>query len=196
MKSLTLLSLALITLITVSCGSPVSTVKADDVNLNSYSSFAYLPNTDIKLPNNNVSTDDVNTLVVETINANMKNAGYTLDRDQPDLLVLVSTKTNRETETTTDPVYATYPYRSPYGVSTYYSPYYYNNYTSYNNIVGYDTDTYTYKEGTVIVDIIDRETKKLVWKGRSEQTIYNQTNTSAMKELINAIFSEYPLTNK
>ena len=193
MKLFKLFTYSLITLMLVSCGRSVSTIKADGVNLNNYKSFAYLPNTDIKLPNKTMDVDEVNNLVVATINSNMKDAGYELDRDNPDLLVLVSTKTDKEVATTTDPVYASYPYRTTARVNTYYSPYYYNDYAYYNNIIGYDTDTYTYKEGTVVVDLIDRRTKNLVWKGRSNQTIYDQTNTSAMRELINTIFTEYPL---
>ncbi len=196
MKHLNLVLLTIFILTLTSCGSVVSTTKAKDVDLSNYSSFAYLPNTDIKMPEKTMNTDNVNNLVVEAINENMMDAGYNLNKEEPDLLVLVSTKTNKETETTTEPVYATYPYRSNARVSNYYSPYYYNNYTYYKNIVGYDTDSYTYKEGTVVIDIIDRRTKNLVWKGRSNQTIYDQSDTSAMRELINTIFTEYPLTRK
>ncbi|MDT0691595.1 DUF4136 domain-containing protein [Salegentibacter sp. F188] len=167
-----------------------------DTDLSKYETFAYLPNSNVEAPGKNYNDEDVNTLVIETINENMKQAGYTLDRDNPDLLVLVSTRTNTETETTADPMYARYPYTgAATTVSPFYNNYYYRGYNNYSGVIGYNTDTYTYEEGTVVVDLVDRETKETVWKGISSENLYDETTTGAMRDLVNQIFDEYPLNN-
>lgn len=197
MKSIKILSLAFILAITYSCGPAVATVKTTDDNLNKYKSFSYLPNAGLEMPDANTN-DGVNRMVLQTINDNMIDAGYQIDRDEPDLLVLVSTKINEETETTKDPIYATYGAynRTGLNVSPYYNNYYYNGYTTYNRVIGYDTDTYNYKEGTLIIQLVDRDSNETVWKGVSATSIYNSGSVNAMTNLVNAIFEEYPLLKK
>ncbi|MGB5983381.1 MAG: DUF4136 domain-containing protein [Nonlabens sp.] len=189
--------LFLIAIVVTSCGPAVTTTKSNNADLSSYNSFAYLPNADVNMPDRK-QNDKVNSLIIESVNSNMMDAGYKLDRDNPDLLVLISTKVNQETETDTDPVYATYGYynRTNLRVSPYYNNFYYNNYNTYQTVAGYDTDTYTYKDGTLIVQLVDRKKNKTVWKGVSGTSIYDGATTSAMRTLVNTIFEEYPLMNK
>ncbi|KKK56237.1 hypothetical protein LCGC14_3066550 [marine sediment metagenome] len=179
------------------CGPRISTAKQDGVNLSRFNTFAYLPNTDIEVPKKNYGDEDVNTLVIKTINANLQDAGYTINTNNPDLLVLVSTKIDFDNATTANPVYASYPYVS--GVSTvspYYSNYYYTGFASYGDIAGYDTDSYSYKEGTVIVNLVNRKTKESVWKGATSESLYNENQADAIAQLVNEIFQKYPLVEK
>lgn len=180
-------------LLIMSCGSNVQTTKTTNKDLSTYDSFAYLPNASVREEYND---EKVNTAVIEVINTNMQKAGYNLDRDNPDLLVLVSTKVNRETATRSQPVYAQYPYTT--GVTTVnsvYGPYYYRGFNNFNRVVGYDTDTYQYKEGTLVINLVDRKTEETVWKGIASEDIYNQGTNSAIRELVNDIFEQYPLMN-
>ncbi|WP_168797665.1 DUF4136 domain-containing protein [Neolewinella litorea] len=195
MKYITSILVVLIAALLVSCGPQVTTAQPTEADLSQYQTFAYLPNADIELRNSNVNQDEVNQRIVETVNTQMQDQGYKLNRDNPDLLVLISVKKDRETETTTDPVYATYPYGS-YGVSTvspYYNNYYFNDFYNYGNVVGYDTDTYQYTEGTLIVSLIDRATKNTVWKGISSDAIYSGSTTDEIVALVDDIFEEYPI---
>ncbi len=185
-----------ITLITFySCGPAVSTMKPTDANLSNYNTFSYLPNATIEMPTDNFNTETVNSMIIQQINDQMMDAGYQLERDQPDLLVLVSTTVDQETETDVEPVYARYGYYSDPGVrvSPYYNDYYYNGYNNFNNVIGYEADTYKYKEGSLIIQLVDRETRKTVWRGVSNTSIYDTASTIALTNLVNAIFEEYPL---
>ncbi len=187
--------LILLSIIAVGCGSAVKTVNPNDTDLSKYSTYAYLPNSNVEIQGKNYNDERANSMVIDAINENMQEAGYTLDRNNPDLLVLISTKTNLETTMERDPIYATYPYT--YGVSTispYYNPYYFAGYPTYTTIVGYDTDTYRYKEGTTIIDLVDRKSKKTVWKGITSQDLYNSEATS-VTTMVNRIFEKYPLKN-
>ncbi len=122
--------ISLLTLVLMACGPKVSTEKVSGKNLNSYSTFAYLPNSNfddyIKFETDN----SVGMAVIENVNHNMQKVGYKMDRNNPDLLVLLSTTTNIEKTASTEPVYATYPiyYGRGYPVSPYYQDYYYYNY--------------------------------------------------------------------
>ncbi|BAO55575.1 DUF4136 domain-containing protein [Nonlabens marinus] len=180
-----------------SCGPAVTTTKPTNDSLKKYSTFAYLPNAAIDMPENSFSADSVNAMVLQQVNDKMMDAGYELDRSNPDLLVLVSTKVNQQTETDTDPVYARYGFynRPGLNVNPYYNNYYYRGYSTYPTVVGYDTDTYQYKDGTLIVQLVDRESRETVWKGISSTSIYDSSTTVALTNLVNAIFEEYPLMN-
>ncbi len=187
--------LVIVTTATIySCGPAVATVKTTDDNLSKYETFAYLPNASIETSERSIN-DKVNRLVIQSVNDNMIDSGYELDRDNPDLLVLVSTKINEETEVDRDPIYASYGYynRPEVRVSPYYNNYYYYGYTNYPTVVGYDTDTYNYKEGTLVIYLVEKESNKTVWKGASSTSIYDSGNVEAMTRLVNAIFEEYPL---
>lgn len=197
MKTFKIILLALLPLLLFSCGPRVETVRPTQANLGSYDTFAYLPNSTAEAPTKAYNDETVNETVIQTINYNMEQAGYTLDRTNPDLLVLVSTKTDIETAIETEPVYAAYPYEyntTQMTVRPYYNDYYYYNYPSYTNVVGYDVDRYAYEEGSVIINIVDRATKQSVWKGVSDTGIYNQTDVQVIRNLVNEIFAEYPKT--
>lgn len=196
MKRISVLLLLLTMSVIISCGPRVSTAKTTNKDLSVYDTYAYLPNTDIEMPEASFDDQSVNEAVIETINHNLRQAGYSLDQENPDLLVLIRTETDTEVATTTNPVYAAYPYNTGIRtISPFYTPYYYSNYAGFNNIVGYDTDTYRYQEGTVVIHLVDRETRNTVWKGVASESIYDQSSIQAIQELVNAIFEEYPLFN-
>lgn len=196
MKKFQLVILFLVGSLLISCGPRVSTAKTTTKDLSRYDTFAYLPSANVDAQGMRISSEDVSRAVIEAVNSNLREAGYVLDRQNPDLLVLISTETDTEIATTTEPVYATYPYTT--GVTTInpvYNEYYWGGFAGYNNIIGYDTDAYTYEEGTVVIHLVDRETRNTVWKGVASESVSGQATTQDIRELVNAIFDEYPLIN-
>lgn len=194
MRRVRIYMLISVILIAMSCGPRVSTVNPEGTSLSNYNTFAYLPNSNSNLIDKKYKDQNVNRAIVEGVKTHLQNSGLRIDRDNPDLLVLISTATDTEIGTTTEPVYATYPYTTRVGtISPYYEPYYYRGYAGYNNIIGYDRDIYRYKEGTLIVHLIDRNTKRTVWKGVATNTIYDQPATNAISRMVDDIFEEFPL---
>ncbi len=183
----------LISLTILSCGPAVQTVKMSGDDLSKYSTFAYLPNSNFDDKSIGYNDKTVGSQVIERVNSNLSKAGYTLDRENPDLLVLIRTKTNKETRTYKDPIYASYPYvdLTP-AVSPYYDPFYFTNYYDYNQIIGYETDVYKYKEGTLIVDLVDRASKKVIWRGTATDQIYRNNNSQAISQYVDDIFDQFP----
>lgn len=194
MKKVKSVFLGLVALaITATCGPTLTTTKMTEKDLGNYDSFAYLPNTNFEVPKDMAGQKDkVAKSVIKAMNKNMKQLGYTLDRDNPDLLVLLTTKFDKEQMRDVDAVYATYPYITAYPVSPYYEPYYYNGYSNYGEFVGYDVDYSDYTVGTLIVDIIDRKTKKRIWTGTAEEAIYQYDTSAKITEYVNDIFDKYP----
>ncbi|WBL20982.1 DUF4136 domain-containing protein [Zunongwangia sp. HRR-M8] len=188
----------LIAIFCYACGSQVKTVNPDKNSLKNYKSFAFLPNANL---NTNTDEQDVSKIVVETINENMKRAGYTLDSDSPDLLVLISSKKAIEPTAQQNPAlqkdYASYPYTDGVGrVNPAYGNYYYGGYGNFGRITGYDTDSYEYEAGAVIIDLVDRKTKETVWKGTTKKNLVDQADLEAQEEMVNLVFSEFPAFQK
>lgn len=193
MKTIKNILLLSILVLLFSCGPRVRTVNPEATNLSNYDTFAYLPNTNAEVDGKSYNDESVNRAIVEAVRTNLRQEGFNIDQNNPDLLVLISTATDTEVATTTDPVYATYPYTG--GVTTvspYYDPYYYTGYGTFNNFVGYDMDTYAYKEGTLVINLIDRQTKNTVWKGVATDAIYDQTSPDAIQKMVDNIFAEFP----
>ncbi|MGO4818102.1 hypothetical protein [Flavobacterium sp. W22_SRS_FP1] len=108
-----------ITLSLTACGPVVNTTKTTTKDLSIYKTFAYLPNSNFEDLDKGYGNNNIGTTVIESVNTNRQQLGYTLDRTNPDLLVLLSTSTDLDTNVTKEPVYATFPnhYARRYGVS-------------------------------------------------------------------------------
>jgi hypothetical protein len=177
------------------CGPLVNTTKTTSNDLSVYKTFAYLPNSNFEDLDKGYGNNNIGTTVIESVNTNMQQLGYILDRTNPDLLVLLSTSTDLNTNVTKEPVFATYPnhYGRSYGISPYYQNYYYNGYSGYNRLIGYDTNVNTYKKGTLRLSLVDSETKNIVWKGTASNSIYkNENESKAIAKFVDDMFAKYP----
>jgi hypothetical protein len=197
MKKFKILLTSSLLLLMSACATNVQTINPSGNDLSDYETFAYLPNTNVEVEGKSYSDTAVNKVIVESVKMNLEEHGLEIDRKEPGLLVLISTSADVELERNTQPVYATYPYQNGIGrVSPWYNPYYFYGYTSYSPVVGYNTTTYSYKEGTLVIDLIDRETKKTVWKGIANEQIYSQPTTQAIQDLVADIFKKFPMEEK
>ena len=197
MKTIRIVLTCCLLLLLTACATNVQTINPSGNDLSNYETFAYLPNTNVEVEGKNYSDTAVNKVIVESVKMNLEEHGLDIDRKEPDLLVLISTSTDVELKADTRPVYATYPYQYGIGrVSPWYNPYYFYGYTSYSPVIGYNTTTNSYKEGTLVIDIIDRVTKKTVWKGIANDQIYSQPTTEAIQDLVTDIFREFPIEEK
>lgn len=130
MKKVTFSTLVLcMIVILVSCGPKLSTTKITDNNLENYETYAYLPNTNFEISDEiNGQKSKVAYEIIEAMNENMKRAGYEINRQQPDLLILLTTVYDNKHIRRTDAGYANYPYNGTKSSSALASPYYGNSY--------------------------------------------------------------------
>jgi len=177
----------------VQCSPTVQSSKTANVNLDQFDSYAYLPSPDT-LDYDQLTGDIVEEKVMVAINNQMQNLGYTIDKDNPDLLVRAHVMLDKDIETYADPVYSTYDYFYPGFTVGYPSPYYYAGYDAIPEVVGYDVDTVPYTEGTMVVDIINASTNEIVWRGwAEEETITAENFQEDLQNYVEEIFDEYPI---
>lgn len=194
MKKTIIAILAIMVLgLVIGCGPKVTTMKETDKDLNSYKSYAYLPNSNFEMSKEMAANiDDVGKAVIDEMNRNMERAGYVLNRDNPDLLVILKTNLKPEGMADVPATYASYPYTTKHPVSPYYKPYYYWGYEEFNDIAGYTMGIESHFEGALKVDLVDRETREIVWSGKAKAPIYNNDTSEALAGFLDSIFDNYP----
>jgi hypothetical protein len=68
------------------------------------------------------------------------------------------------------------------------------NYSQGPYIIGSTQQTYQYKQGTIVVDMIDRRNKSLIWRGWGSSDITNPASfENNLDDEVNAIFRQYPV---
>ncbi|MBT8071746.1 MAG: DUF4136 domain-containing protein [Xanthomonadales bacterium] len=123
----------------------------------------------------------------DAIGKEMASRGYTLS-DNPDLLINVSGRLQDKTRVTT----------KPYGTGGYYG--YrrgaYGAWGGYGYGYGDTTQVRNYTEGTINVDIVDREQKRMIWEGvavgRVNEKSSNEKKRANIYAGIKEIFAAYP----
>ena len=174
------------------CGPKVDTNKLTAKSLSSYDSYAFLPNQDT-IQTSLYDNALVNEIVINEISQNMQELNYRLDRNQPDLLVYYHLMLDEEQAVNANPVYTNYSYYRPgFYVGPYYRNYAYNNYFTVPRIVGNGIEQVPYKEGTIVIDLIDRRTNEIVWRGRAEDLVAPGNLDDEVRSYVDAIFDRLP----
>jgi hypothetical protein len=161
MKSiiLYLLSFSFIWII-VGCGTTVNVSQDYDkaANFAAYKTFALY---DIKSKAGQVSSLNADR-ITNSVKAEMAAKGYKEDINNPDLMINPVTIVKDKTTVTASSNY--------YGYGGMYRPYGYwgggmggSGTTTYNS--------YDYKDGSLIIDVVDAKTQKLVWQGTGNAEI-------------------------
>lgn len=123
-------------------------------------------------------TEIVDRRIVTAIKSQLKVRGYRDDCPEPDFIVTFFTKTEKKTKVNdlgmAGGYYRRYPYRGYYGGASRYS-------------------IDEYQEGTLIVDIIDHETKQMVWRGAASRRLGRQAPQQAeIHDIVVDILAEFP----
>lgn len=124
-------------------------------------------------------TEIVDRRIVSALDKQLKVRGYRNVSAEPDFLVTFFTKTEQKTKVNDLGMaggygYRRYPYRSYYGGASRYS-------------------IDQYQEGTLIVDIIDYETKQMVWRGAASRRLGRQAPQQAeIHDIVVDILAEFP----
>ena len=190
MKFLKLSLFFFVGILLTSCGSSGPTVKDDVKKLKSYNSYAYLPNKDT-IMSRDYDNNAINETIIETINANMRENGFRLDKLQPDVLVYVHPMFDEKVAVNANPVYTNYPYYRPgLYVGPYYRDFMYDNYFTIQRINGPRVEQVPYRERTIVIDFIDRRSNEILWRGSSEDNIATRRIERETREYIDDIFKE------
>lgn len=184
MKKVTIKSLllALPVVFMVSC-KPTLKVSSDydrSANFSAYKTFSlyYL------ITNKNVSELNEDR-IWNSIRAEMLRKGYVENNTNPDLVVnALSVIKNKKYVTASTSVY---------GVGGTYRPYaYWGRYGTVSGSTNFQTDSY--KDGSLMIEVVDHKTKRLVWEGTGSAEFEKQPKNpdEAVKNVVTKIMTSFP----
>lgn len=167
----TLIQMAVISLLIASCSSiRVASDYNSEIDFGKYRTYGFMQD----LGSQNYS-DLSNQRIQKAINAQMEQRGYAIS-EEPDMLinVVTSIETARDITATGTPVF--YGRRFGYSVAT------------------YDVNVHEYREGSLVIDLVDAGSKNLVWHGTADGTLSEKAEKNQQKidEAVVKIFEQYP----
>ena len=192
MKTINILKMTLLVFVALACSQAMYHFQvAENADFTKYETFAFLPATDDS-PFTVYDNEIVRDTTIGYIKGEMEERGYTLDTLNPGLLILPHYMFEREVANYYAPIRSTYTYYTPGLILTPHGAYYYRNYQTVPLVDGGNMRQVTYTEGTIVVDVIDAGSDKLLWRGWSEDRIDPNTFFSDIELYVNNIFRNFP----
>lgn len=168
-------------------------VQSTGASFAKYRTFAWLPSTDTAKTNG--YSDIADEKIKEVATEKLESRGLILRPGRPDLLVRYSIAINNKVKYYNNPVYV---YGGGYysGIARYHHGRYY--YFSYRQpfpvYVDSDIDQVPFKEGTLIIDLIDRKSGHVIWRGYGRGEIENPEKAmNDIPEVVAGIINKLPL---
>ncbi|MFI5450995.1 DUF4136 domain-containing protein [Pedobacter sp. UC225_61] len=169
-------------------------VSNKPVNTTRYKTYAWIPESQSKASstyNNDIATDKI----VDAASAELNKIGLTLKNTNPDLLIKYTAVVNKEIKTYDEPVYYNPPARLSPRLGYYRGRaiYYYTYTDPFPVYVGSRARKMQVKEGSIMIDIIERRTSKLIWRGWAEGEVNDpQKAINDIPNVIANIFKKLP----
>ncbi|KYG73107.1 DUF4136 domain-containing protein [Roseivirga echinicomitans] len=175
-----LLPLFLLCLLALSCSERlyVTTDQEKGTDFTQYKSFAWAEEQEKPGKSNPMFDNELNRKrIMEAVEVEMKVLGFEKTDDAPDLLVdfhiVIDQKVNNMTHND-------YPYDVRYWS-------------------GYQVETYTFNQGSIVIHMIDNKKELLVWQGIGSKTLNDVPPKDAeerIKKGVKAIMAKFPTTKK
>lgn len=175
-------------------------IQSNQATFNKYRTFAWLPPVDtIKNPKYN---DIVDEKIKTEVTAGLEKRGLLLKSQRPDLLVRYTIAVSDKVKLYNNPVYVYSNHWAYRGTVRYRKGryFYYSYPVPYTVYVGSEIEQIPYKEGTLIIDLIDRASGKVIWRGYGVGEIDNpETAVNDIPLVTEGILNKLPIlpvTNK
>ena len=154
-----------------------------DSNFAAYKTYNWIPRTISEASGSAKTAIQSNSLLDERIrkavDAQMQAKGFTLDEANPDVMVVYHTGAENKIDVTD----WGYTYAGSY----------------WGGGLGRSVDVYQYTEGTLIVDMVATDNKKLVWRGSATGVVDPSSSPeqreARINDVIGRIFEKYPPKN-
>ena len=173
--------LSIIVAVFASACAPSVKVSADydrTINFSAYNTFSMY---EIKADNVNQLNQD---RIEKYIRMEMRKRGYVENNNNPDLKVNAVTVLKNRRGISASTSYAGYRgFYRPYGAWG--AP-----------VAGYTTvNSYDYKDGSLVIDVIDAKMNKMIWTGTAVAELYNQPKNpeEAISATVTKIMAGYPI---
>ncbi|MDQ3394559.1 MAG: DUF4136 domain-containing protein [Bacteroidota bacterium] len=156
----------------------------ENADLQKYKSYAWLP------PNG-----DYGEIAILAVENQLESRGYQLDVNNPDFLVAVHVFNEPTDELINPSPYNQYEYRGPGYYSGPFQNHYFNDIITVPIASGQNTEDFLYAEGTIVVDLIDREKLEIVWRGWVEDQRNHPLDVlNDLPAYVDQIFQKFPDT--
>ncbi len=181
-----LLGLILPVLLVVSCATPAYVEKDDSADFSRYKSFAWIDNSnkEAKGRQNELLRNNVQ----EAVNAKLLKEGWKEDRNRPDVLLSYDMLVERATRENRDPVYS-----QPFS-RIFYNPYTrrYGRIWYPSTFLGYDNNSYSVREGTLTITMLDAKSDKTIWQGWTTDEVRSRNVTrKEVQKSVQNIFRKF-----
>jgi len=167
-------------------------IQSSKAGFNKYRTFAWLPSPDTSRKINDIADEKIK----DAVTAGLEKRGLTLQVIHPDLLVRYSVQVRERIRIYNYPAYVYGPgivYRGV--IRNRYGRYFYYNYTSpFPVYVGSDIDQVPYKEGTLIIDLIERRNHQVIWRGYGTGDVDNPERAiTDIPQVVEGILNRLPI---
>ncbi|WMJ73542.1 DUF4136 domain-containing protein [Cytophagaceae bacterium ABcell3] len=171
--------------------------QIDGLDYGQFQTYAWLPlpdtalNKEHSLINNEILVESIR----QAVDSEMESRGFEVDVDSPDVLLLIHTMLeDRQELIDASPLYSTYGYYYPGIFTGPMHPFYYDRFYTMPFVEGYGIRQVEYTEGAMVVDMIERDENRLVWRGWMEKRITNPDRLQRnIPEHVAKIFEGFPL---
>jgi hypothetical protein len=175
------------------------TAAINKTNLSSYHSFAWMP--PANAGNEKMSNDMADASIKDAATTALVAKGLQLNRKNPDLVVTYTRNVGRGARTN---YYSPYPYYGGgfypgggfglgYGYGWGYRPYYFAYGAPYSYYGGLTySEKEHFKEGTLIIDLVDNRTHRIVWRGFGVGEVHHnpQKDVEDLPKVVNGILDQ------
>ena len=165
------------------------TAGLNTTHLSRYHTFAWMPVISNNGKKMNPANGAADAKIKETATQVLTEKGLTLQQRQPDLLISYTATVGRGTRTN---YYTTYGGWGGWGWGGWYNPYYaFGPGFAYRGALTYE-DQEHYKEGTLVIDLIDRRTQKVIWRGFGVGEVHHdpQKNIDDLPKVVQGILEQ------
>ena len=175
------------------------TAAINKTNLSNYHTFAWMPPAGSS--NNKQANNMADVKIKDAATAALVSKGLRLSQTQPDLVVSYSrqvgigTKTYYYSNYYNGGFYPGWGLGFGYGFGWGYRPYYYAYGAPFSYYGGSYAEKGHYKEGTIIIDLIDTHTRRIVWRGFGVGEVHKdqQKNIEELPKVVNGVLEQLQL---
>jgi hypothetical protein len=189
MKHIKWLILTLLLTVLIASCSPVAHVDKDlSIDLNRYSTYAWVDTRATKDGQSSSSTEFGRLSIQNAVNRKLQQAGWKLVDKDPDVLMTYDILVEKKVKRYDAPAY-TMPF-----ARFYYNPYFGRWGTIYfpSRFIGYDTYTVPVREATITVSMMDARTDKKIWQGWTTQKVDSKLlSKREINSGVNAILKKF-----
>jgi len=174
-----------------SCSSTAHIEKDDNADFTRYKTFAWVDKDGEGRNDGNKNNDLTESKIREAVNKELeKSAGWKEVKNRPDVLLTYDVLVEKGVKQSSNPVYSRPSSRLVYNPYTHrYTTIYYPS-----ELMGYERDERSIREGTITISMIDTKTDKTVWQGWTTDEVNSKNlTTKEIQNSVKSIFKKFDI---